>query len=48
MTVYSEVLISNIEIWEQAIMAGILVVGVGGLMGFLVSSVAVFFKMLSR
>lgn len=47
-TNYAELIVYNINIWQQAIMMGILVVCSGGLMGFLLSSISVFFKMVSR
>lgn len=47
-TTYVEFITLNSEIWNQAIFAGILVVGVGCLMGWMISAVVDLFKMISR
>jgi hypothetical protein len=47
-TTYSDFIINNSDIWQQAIFIGILIVGSSALMGLMLLAVVKIFTMLAR
>lgn len=48
MTIYSDFIINNTAIWQQAIFIGILIVGSSALMGLMLLAIVKIFTILAR